>query len=133
VVNHLCTDLKTVRNPDGTFKIVIDQDAYNETVPDVDISADRIRQEGALRPAEVAACRTALGAIQTQLQLCARCNLLLTEVVTSGTLATAREIQQLVSEVRQEPFHLEFQKLPGVHHWIDVVFVLMSDQAHANK
>eukprot|EP00434_Breviolum_minutum_P014147 symbB.v1.2.012474.t1/scaffold861.1/size176854/4 len=135
---HAGTDLKTVRNPDGTFKIVIDQDAYIETIPDVEIPADRVRQEGALRPAEVAACRTALGglqwlAIQTQPQLCARCNLLLTEVVTSGTLATAREIQQMVSEVRQEPFHLEFQKLPGVHHWTDVVFISMGDQAHANR
>ena len=135
---HAGTDLKTVRNSDGTFKIVIDQDAYIETIPDVEIPADRVRQEGPLRPAEVAACRTALGglqwlAIQTQPQLCARCNLLLTEVVTSGTLATAREIQQMVSEVRQEPFSLEFQQLPGVRHWTDVVFISMGDQAHANR
>ena len=135
---HAGTDLKTIRNSDGTFKIVIDQDAYIETIPDVEIPAERVRQDGPLRPTEVAACRTALGglqwlAIQTQPQLCARCNLLLTEVVTSGTLATAREIQQMVSEVRQEPFHLEFQKLPGVQHWTDVVFISMGDQAHANR
>ena len=135
---HAGTDLKTVRNSDGTFKIVIDQDAYIETIPDVEIPADRVRQDGPLRPAEVAVCRTALGglqwlAIQTQPQLCARCNLLLTEVVTSGTLATAREIQQMVSEVRQEPFSLEFQQPPGVRHWTDVVFISMGDQAHANR
>eukprot|EP00434_Breviolum_minutum_P038697 symbB.v1.2.034335.t1/scaffold4414.1/size41512/3 len=135
---HAGPDLKTVRNSDGSFKILIDQDAYIENIPDVEISAERIRQDGALRPAEAAACRASLGSLQwlavnSQPQLCARCNLLLAEVVTSGTLATAREIQQMIAETRQEPFHLEFQQLPGVRHWTDVVFISMGDQAHANR
>ena len=87
---------------------------------------------------EIAACRTTLGAlqwlaIQTQPQLCARCNLLLTEVVTSGTIETAKEIQQMLSEVRADPYNLEFFKLPGTKKWTDVVFVSMGDQSHSNR
>ena len=97
---------------------MVDQDAYVESVADVAIPAGRLYQNGPLQKQEVAACRTALGAlqwlaIQTQPQLCARCNLLLTEVVTNGTLETAREIQQMITEVRAEPFCLEFRNFLG--------------------
>ena len=135
---HAGTDLKTIPDGNGNFKITIDQDAYIETVADLEIPPDRLHQDGPLQPGEKAACRTALGAlqwlaIQTQPQLCSRCNLLLTEVVTTGTLETAREIQAMIKEVRNEPFHLEFKKLPGTRQWNDVVFVSMGDQAHSNR
>ena len=136
---HAGTDLKTVpcKNSDQ-FKLMVDQDAYVESVADVAIPAERLYQNGPLQKQEVAACRTALGAlqwlaIQTQPQLCARCNLLLTEVVTNGTLETAREIQQMITEVRAEPFCLEFSKLPGAKQWNDVVFISMGDQSHSNR
>ena len=40
--------LKAVRLDDGSFKITIDQDSYIETLVDVDISPDRLRQDGSL-------------------------------------------------------------------------------------
>ena len=130
--------LEDYTDGNGNFKITIDQDAYIETVADLEIPPDRLHQDGPLQPGEKAACRTALGAlqwlaIQTQPQLCSRCNLLLTQVVTTGTLETAREIQAMIKEVRNEPFHLEFKKLPGTRQWNDVVFVSMGDQAHSNR
>ena len=72
-------------------------------------------------------------AVQTQPQICARCNLLLTEVVTNGTLETAREIQQMIGEVRRESYNLEFHKVPTAEHWSDLVFISMGDQAHCNR
>ncbi|CAE7365735.1 GIP [Symbiodinium sp. CCMP2456] len=61
------------------------------------------------------------------------CNLLLTDLVTNGTMETARDIQQVISEVRQEPFSLSFQKFVKAKHWRDIVFISMGDQAHANR
>ena len=136
---HAGTDLKTVSCKNSNhFKLMVDQDAYVESVADVAIPAERLYQNGPLQKQEIGACRTALGAlqwlaIQTQPQLCARCNLLLTEVVTNGTLETAREIQQMISEVRAEPFCLEFSKLPGAKQWNDIVFISMGDQSHSNR
>ena len=88
------TDISTKWRDDGKFSIEVDQEYYIESLEDVAIDPDRLRQEGPLLPQEVGACRAALGALQwlaipSQPQLCARCNLLLTEVVTSGTLSTA--------------------------------------------
>ena len=135
---HAGTDIQTISQKNGEFSIRVNQDAYIETVMDVSIEPERWSQQGPLTKGEVASCRTALGAlqwlaIQTQPQFCARCNLLLTEVVTHGTLETAREIQQMVSEVRADPHCLEFFKLPGTRKWTDVVFVSMGDQSHANR
>ena len=59
--------------------------------------------------------------------------MLLTEVVTNGTIETAREIQHMVSEVRADPHNLEFFKLPGTKKWTDVVFISMGDQSHSNR
>eukprot|EP00913_Durusdinium_trenchii_P028198 g26436.t1 len=61
------------------------------------------------------------------------CNLLLTEVVTNGTLETAREIQSMIGEVRANPIKLEFFPLKGVKKWNDVTFVSMGDQSHLNR
>ncbi|MCG8453447.1 MAG: hypothetical protein MI717_09735, partial [Spirochaetales bacterium] len=135
---HAGTDIQTVQQQNGEFSIRVSQDAYIETVMDVALSPERWSQQGPLSKSEVAACRTSLGAlqwlaIQTQPQLCARCNLLLTEVVTNGTIETAREIQQMVSEVRADPHNLEFFKLPGTKKWTDVVFISMGDQSHSNR
>lgn len=122
--NKEATDIETVQQRNGVFSIRVGQDAYIETVMDVALEPERWSQQGPLTKAEVAACRTALGAlqwlaIQTQPQLCARCNLLLTEVVTNGTIEAAREIQHMVSEVRADPHNLEFFKLPGTKKWTD--------------
>ena len=76
-----------------------------------------------MNSSEVAACRTALGAlqwlaVQTQPQLCSRYNLLLTEVVTKAQMQTAREIQQMIAGVRNESYHLEFFKLRRFCPWV---------------
>ena len=104
---------------DGFFKITVDQDSYIETLVDVDIPPDRLRQDGILNKAETAACRTALGAlqwlaIQCQPQICARCNLLLTEVVTNGTLETARKIQRMIGEVSSSSSSFSRARRSGV-------------------
>ena len=57
----------------------------------------------------------------------------MSEITTDGKLEHAREIQQMVGEVRQSPTQLEFPPLPGVQNWNDVVFIGMGDQAHANR
>ena len=116
---HAGTDVETMNADDGTFNISVSQDAYIETI-------HRLRQNGPLSPYEVGACRTSLGAMQwlaaqTQPQICARCNLLLTEVVTNGTLETARKIQQMIGEVRRESYNLEFHKVPTAEHWSDLI------------
>ena len=135
---HAGTDVSTEKDERGFDKIVVDQSYYIEGISDVNIAPDRLRSDEALSGKDVEACRTTLGAlqwiaIQTQPLLCARCYLLLTELVTSGTMATAREIQQLVSEARQEAFKLEFCKLHQATHWSQIIFVSMGDQAHANR
>ena len=134
---HAGSDLNTIETKNG-FKIRVDQDAYVESLPDVNIDPVRLRGTGPMTPAEVASCRTSLGglqwlAIQSQPQLCSRCNILLTEIVTAGTLEHAREIQQMIGEVRREPQHLEFFKLPTVERWDQMVFITMGDQAHNNR
>lgn len=134
---HAGSDINTIETKNG-FKLRIDQDAYVESLPDVNIDPVRLRSNGPLTPSEVAACRTSLGglqwlAIQSQPQLCSRCNILLTEIVTAGTLEHAREIQQMIGEVRREPQHLEFFKLPTVERWNQMVFITMGDQAHNNR
>ena len=95
-------------------------------------------EESKLTPTEVGACRAALGslqwlAVQTQPLLCARCNLLLTELVKDGRISTAVEIQRLVCEVRQQPSELRFFRLKKAVSWRDIVFITMADQAHNNR
>ncbi|OLP94791.1 Copia protein [Symbiodinium microadriaticum] len=135
---HAGTDVSTTTDPHGNMKIVVDQDYYVESIMDVDIKPERLACDGTMSSQEVAACRTALGAlqwlaVQTQPQLCSRCNLLLTEVVTKAQLQTAREIQQMIAEVRNESYKLEFFKLRTARHWSELTFVSMGDQAHANR
>ena len=135
---HAGTDLQTLKDSNGNMKVVVDQEFYVDGLQDLEIDPDRLRQEGPLTKAETAACRGSLGglqwlAVQTQPQLCSRCNLLLTEVVTDGTLQTAREIQAMIGEIRREHYKLEFFKMPKASHWTDIVFISMGDQAHGNR
>ena len=120
--------------------ISINQDFYVETIMDVAIPSDRLRGDptATLSSSEIAACRATLGALQwcatqTQLQTCARVNLLLSELTASGTMQVAKEIQELVKEVRSSPTTLKIFKLNEVKHWQDVVVVTLADQAHANR
>ncbi|OLQ11600.1 hypothetical protein AK812_SmicGene4533 [Symbiodinium microadriaticum] len=135
---HAGTDVTTIVKSDGEFYIEVDQSYYAEGIPDLEISPERLREDGPLRSQEVAACRTTLGALQwlgfqTQPQLCARCNLLLTEIVVQGALSHAREIQEMLGEVRRGCTKLRFFRLPTAHHWSELVFVSMGDQAHCNR
>ena len=135
---HAGTDITTVKQADGTFRIEVDQDAYIEGIPDLSIAPERLREDLPLTEKEVGACRTALGslqwlAIQTQPQLCARCNLLLTEVLVDGRTSHAREIQSMIGEIRANPQRLRYFRPPGVHHWSDMIVITMGDQAHANR
>ena len=75
-------------------------------------------------------------AVQTQPQLSARCNLLTSELASKKNMAVARELQQMVGEIRKESFKLHFKKPDKVKSWrdvVDVVFVTFCDQAHTNR
>ena len=84
----------------------MDQSYYVETLQDIDIQPERFCQgDATLTPKEISACRTSLGALQwlaVQMQplICARCNLLITELAGSLVMRTAQEIQELVRELR---------------------------------
>ena len=135
---HAGTDISTTTDEHGYHQITVDQQYYIDTVMDVDIDPDRLRMATSLSKADVDACRTTLGAlqwlaIQPQPQLCARCNLLLSELVTVGNMSTAREIQAMVGEIRAESFKLTYKKLVDAKHWADIVFVRMGHQAHNNR
>ena len=136
---HAGTDVQVKRDNDGDLVITVNQQYYVDSLPDLDISADRLRQEDArMTSHEIAACRGALGtlqwlAIQTQPQLCARCNLLLTEVIKFGKMSYAMEIQRMIGEIRRESYELKFFKHKTAKTWRDVCFITMADQAHANR
>ena len=78
---HAGTDVSSVYDGTGKFKILVNQQYYIDGVPDIDIEVDRLRLNVPLERRDVDACRASLGAlqwlaVQTQPQLCARCNLL---------------------------------------------------------
>ena len=59
-----------------------------------------------LTKSEIGKCRSALGAlqwlaVQTQPQICARCNLLLSELAREPKMTVAQEIQQVIRETRK--------------------------------
>ena len=136
---HAGTDLTSIINKDGSVEVKINQQYYIDSIADVSIDPDRLRQENAvMNPEEVAACRTTWGslqwlALQTQPQLCARCNLLASEITTKRLMQSALELQQLVGEIRKHAYQLHYKKPPGVESWRDMVFVTFCDQAHANR
>jgi hypothetical protein len=110
-----------------------------ETLQDVDIEPNRFCQgEALLTPKEITACRASLGAlqclaVQTQPLICARCNLLITELAGSPKMSTAREIQEMIRELRKHSTVLKFFKLSRVQTWKDVCVVGLGDQAHNNR
>eukprot|EP00438_Fugacium_kawagutii_P003967 Skav207534 [mRNA] locus=scaffold756:114473:122071:+ [translate_table: standard] len=136
---HTGIDLE-VCEKGGERWIQLNQDHYVEGLPDLAIPEERLRQDpkSTLSPSEMAACRASLGALQwvatqTQLQICARVNLLLTELTVYKTVAVAKEISELVKEVRKDPLTLKMWQLPEVKHWQDVTIVTLADQAHSNR
>ena len=135
---HAGTDVMLSKDAHGDSVVTVNQQYYIDALT-VEMSADRLRQPGLkLTPEEVGACRAALGtlqwlAIQTQPQLCARCNLLLTELTKHGLSDVAWELQQMIGEVRRSPSVLRFFKLKKAASWRDVLFISMADQAHSNR
>ena len=120
--------------------ISINQDYYVETIQDIGIPEQRLRgdPDSRLSAAEIAACRASLGALQwcatqTQLQICARVNLLLSELSAVSTIQVAKEIQDVIKEVRKEKTEIKLWRLPEAHHWQDFTVVTLADQAHANR
>ena len=120
--------------------IEVDQNYYTEGIPDLSVDPHRLQKadDTPLTPAEFSACRAGLGALQwvatqTQLQACARTNLLLSQLNDKGDLATAKEIQDLIKEIRANPVSLKFWHLSQVSHWQDCTIVTLADQAHANR
>ena len=55
---HAGTDISTIDPPNG-FKIVVDQDAYVESLPDLQIARERLRTDDILTDSEKGLCRTA--------------------------------------------------------------------------
>ena len=98
--------------------LVVDQNFYIEMLEDVQIDPQRFSQSQELMQSnEITACRGALGAlqwvaVQTQPLLCARCNLLLTELAHSPKIQLAQEIQEMIKEVRQSSTVLNFSSYP---------------------
>ena len=118
----------------------LSQDFYMETLQDLTISPERLRGDpkAIMTDGEVAVCRASLGALQwvatqTQLQACARVNLLLTELTVNRNIMVAKEIQSLIKEIRSEPVTLKMWRIPEIQHWQDAVIVTLADQAHANR
>ena len=136
---HAGTDVTANKNAKGQVEITVNQNYYIEGLADIEIKPDRMRNEFAeLSGQEIQACRATLGslqwlALQTQPQLAARCNLLVSELSHKKNMQVAIEIQQLVCEVRRENYELYFRKPDGVESWHDVVFVTFCDQAHTNR
>ena len=135
---HAGTDVQVTHQNNST-SITVNQDYYVEMVSDIEIEPDRLRREDTMLTVnEIAACRATLGhlqwlAVQTQPQLSARCNLLTSELASKKNMAVARELQQMVGEIRKESFKLHFKKPDKVKSWRDVVFVTFCDQAHTNR
>ena len=95
---HAGTDVMLSKDAHGDNVVTVNQQYYIDALTDVEMSADCLRQPGLkLTPEEDGACRAALGtlqwlAIKTQPQLCARCNLLLTELTKHGLSDVAWEL-----------------------------------------
>ena len=136
---HAGTDVISRRTYDGGYSIEVNQDQYIEGISDFNLAAQSGRDlESPLDEREVSACRAALGAlqwaaVQSQPMICARCNLILSDLSHAPKFSLAREIQGLIVEVRSNPQRLTFRPLPEVKHWQDVHVITLGDQAHANR
>ena len=136
---HAGTDLEMKTDPKFGRCLVVDQSFYIETLQDIEIDPQRFSQgEEVLTAKEITACRASLGAlqwlaVQTQPLICARCNLLLTELSTAPKMTIAQEIQEMIRELRKQSSTLKFFKLPKVTHWTKVHVIGLGDQAHSNR
>ena len=70
--------------------------------------------------------------MQTQPLICARCNLLLSDLARAPKM-NAQEIQYVINEVRKNPSRLTCRRIASVDHWSQMVFVCMGDQSHNNR
>ena len=136
---HTGIDLDVCEKRDESW-VQLCQDYYTEGIPDLCVPAERLRGDpnNELNANEISACRAALGALQwaatqTQVQICARVNLLLTELTVIKTIQAAKEIQDLIKEVRSNPVTLKLWHMPEIQHWQDAVIVTLADQAHNNR
>ena len=136
---HTGIDLEVCEKGDESW-VQLCQDYYTEGIPDLCVPAERLRGDhnNELNANEISACRAALGALQwaatqTQVQICARVNLLLTELTVIKTIQVAKEIQDLIKEVRSNPVTLKLWHMPEIQHWQDAVIVTLADQAHNNR
>ena len=139
VYRHTGLDLQ-VKQEGKDYYVEMDQTFYTDALQDLGINIERLRMEEStkLTPAEISLCRAGLGglqwvATQTQLQICARVNLLLSQLTVEGTIGVAREIQEVIAEVRKNSVKLRFWHIPSVQHWQDATVVTLADQAHANR
>ena len=88
--------------------VLLSQDFYLENLPNLAIPEDSLRGDpkAILSSGEIAACRASLGALQwactqTQIQACARVNLLLTELTVDKSVMVAKEIAGLIKDVKK--------------------------------
>ena len=136
---HAGTDIISSYHPDDGHVIEVNQDQYIEAIADFPLAAVSGRNlDDPLNEREVSKCRAALGslqwvAVQTQPLICARCNLILSDLASRPTFALAREIQQLTEEIRQEPMRLRFKPIKEAKHWQDIHVITLGDQAHNNR
>ena len=136
---HTGIDLEVCQDSADRW-VNLSQTFYAESLSDLAIDPGRLRQDpkSLLSPSEMAACRASLGALQwlatqTQIQICSRVNLLLTELTVEKNLQVAREVQELIKETRQSPVELKLWHLPEVSHWQDCCIITLADQAHGNR
>ena len=112
---HAGTDIICSSHPDEGPVIEVNQDQYIEAIADFHLASVPGRAlDDPLTDREVSQCRAALGslqwvAVQTQPLICARCNLILSDLASRPTFARAKEIQQLTDEIRQEPMRPCYQ------------------------
>ncbi|CAE7794539.1 unnamed protein product [Symbiodinium sp. CCMP2592] len=136
---HAGTDIITRHTHDDGMFIEVNQDQYIEAIADFDLASQSNRVlDSPLTEKEVSSCRAALGAlqwvaVQTQPLICARCNLIMSDLSNGPKFALAKEIQQLITEVKSDPQRLTFKRLPEVRHWQDMHVVTLGDQAHNNR
>eukprot|EP00438_Fugacium_kawagutii_P031764 Skav205351 [mRNA] locus=scaffold1956:24961:32706:- [translate_table: standard] len=136
---HVGADLMEKYHPSCGRYLEVSQDFYVETLQDLNIDPLRFsKSEEKLTPKEVSLCRAHLGAlqwlaIQTQPLICARCNLLLSELTRSPSMKAAQELQELINEVRKKPTTLQFKRIPSVQHWQQMVVITLGDQSPKNR
>ena len=130
------TDVTTFYDKAGLTTISVDQQYYIETVQDIDIEPSRLMQlDLDLTTRDIGACRAAIGALQwlAQPQICARWNILISELMSGKKMSAAKEIHAIICEIRRSSARLRFQHFEHAKDWRDVTFVTMGDSAHSSR